>query len=90
SPICPRCNVEPETVTHFLKYCPAFKDQRRLLRKNMGPDTEIDVEILGAKQHQRALFAYLGDTKRFEESHGDLAPVEQPEEEEEIEEGAWG
>src|ERR1700678_68322 len=25
-PTCPHCHVEPESVTHFLKYCPAYAD----------------------------------------------------------------
>jgi ribonuclease HI len=79
TPICPTCGNEPETVTHYLLYCPTYTTQRRRLRRALGRDRSLGLEILGDEERIKRLMSYVNDTKRFEESHGDLQPAEQDE-----------
>ena len=76
TPECPTCGDEPETVTHYLKYCRTYERQRRRLRRTLGREQSLGLEILGDKERIRALLEFINDTRRFEESHGDLRPRE--------------
>jgi len=38
TPKCPTCGEEPETVTHYLKHCQTYEQQRRRLRRTLGQD----------------------------------------------------
>src|SRR5271156_6298685 len=73
-PTCPHCHLEPETVTHYLKYCSAFREPRKELQRNLGRLTVIDLSILGNHKHRNALLRYIHRTGRFTESHGSLKP----------------
>ena len=71
---CPHCHLEPETVTHYLKYCSAFKEPRKGLQRELGRLTTIDLSILGSHKHRNALLRYVHRTGRFTKSHGSLKP----------------
>ncbi|KAF8962531.1 hypothetical protein BDZ97DRAFT_1643133, partial [Flammula alnicola] len=70
SPICESCEKEPETVTHFLKLCPAFDDQRATLQEEIDPMREIEIDLLGDIQARPALLRYIHATGRFRDTHG--------------------
>src|SRR5271155_3906065 len=74
SPICPHCHAEPESVTHFLKYCNAFNGPRSTLQGRIGRLAEIDTTILGNPKHRNHLLKYIHSTGRFSETHGNLNP----------------
>ena len=74
SPTCPNCGEEPETVTHFLKVCKAHDNARRALRKELGRDIEVGLELLGERNNVRKVLRYIARTRRFKESHGSLEP----------------
>src|SRR5271154_1325699 len=73
-PTCPHCHLEPETVTHYLKYCSAFKEPRKELQQEVGRLTNIDLSILGNHKHCNPLLRYVHQTGRFTETHGSLNP----------------
>ena len=77
SPTCPNCHQEPESVTHFLRYCPTFTEPRNALKRDVGRLTTLDLSILGSRKHRNALLKYIHRTGRFLESHGNLQPPEQ-------------
>ncbi len=80
TPICTTCRNEPETVTHYLLYCPSYTTQRRRLRRTLGRDHSLSLEILGDERRIKPLMEFINDTKRFEESHSNLQPAEQDDE----------
>ena len=69
--------MEPETVTHYLLYCITYVAQRRRLRHTLGRDRSLGLETLGDTKMMKPLMAYINDTRRFEESYGDLQLAEQ-------------
>jgi len=81
TPECLTCGDEPETVTHYLMHCRTHERQRRRLRRALGRDQSLGLEILGDERRMRALMEFINDTGRFEESHGDLRPKENIDEE---------
>jgi hypothetical protein len=81
SPTCQQCKNDPETPLHYIKYCKAFKDQRRQLKTDIGPDKDIGLELLGDIQTIRHILKYITSTKRFEESHGNVDIPEREEDE---------
>jgi len=83
SPTCQQCNEEAETVSHYIRRCHAYKGQRRELMTSTGERHDISSDILGRKETVRQVLKYIADTKRFEESHGDLTPKMQEEAEQE-------
>ena len=74
SPICPHCEDAPETVTHFLMFCPRYATQRRELRSTLRPGQNLDLTLLGDKGSMANLLRFVRKSKRFEELFGD-APV---------------
>jgi len=78
---CSSCGNEPETVCHYLMHCSAYDEQRRRLRRTLGRDQSLGLEILGDQRRMKALLDYINDTRRFEKFHGDLRPMEENDEE---------
>lgn len=77
-PLCPECHTEPETVMHVLKFCPAYKEQRLHLQRDLGRDIEIDIDLLSDRKRVKKVLEYLEATGRFMETHGAVgepAPV---------------
>ena len=73
TPICQLCEGAPETVTHYIMFCPRHATHRRKLRRELAPKT-LDLSVLGNKDGFAALFHFVKSTDRFEESYGDLSP----------------
>jgi len=80
TPICPSCGTEPESIMHYMLYCATYTTQRRRLRRSLGRDKSLGLEILGEEKTMKPLMVYINDTKRFEASHGELQPAEQDDE----------
>ena len=78
SPICPNCQVEPESVTHFLKYCPSHANARKKLSQAIGSLTNLDTSILGNPKFHKPILNYLHNTGQFQETHGNLDPPSNP------------
>ena len=78
SPICPHCEEAPETVTHYIMFCPKFATQRRQLRSCLGQRTHLDLGILGDSKCLPDLFRFIKSTNRFEQSYGNLDPDSNP------------
>jgi hypothetical protein len=62
-PICPHCQIEPESVTHFLKYCPAHTGTRKELLQAIGRLTHLDTSTLGNPKFHGPILKYLHSTK---------------------------
>ena len=69
---CPSCGIKPETVTHFILHCMSYIDQRCQLRRALGRDQSLGLEILGDMKNIKVFMNYVHSTKHFEESPGDL------------------
>lgn len=65
TPTCPSCGIEPETVTHYLLYCESHNAHRRRLRRTLGRDLSLEIEILGDDKHMKALMEYIDATCRM-------------------------
>jgi len=59
SSTCPSCGNEPETVTHYLLYCESHDTHRRWLRRTLGRDRSLEIEILGDSRCIKALLDTL-------------------------------
>jgi len=55
--------------------------QRRRLRRALGRDQSLGLEILGDTKNIKLLMNFINNTKRFEDSHGDLHHAGQDDEE---------
>jgi len=77
TPICQQCHEEPETVSHYLRRCQKYKEQRKVLKESTGERDDISWDVLGRPQTIRQVLKFVADTRRFEETHGDLRPREE-------------
>jgi len=75
SPVCQNCWGAPETVPHYLLFCTKYTAQRNFLRSHLKEGRSLDLSILGNKKLFPALFKFIRDTNRFEDTFGDLNPV---------------
>ena len=75
SPVCPHCEDAPETVTHFLMFCPRYATQRRELRSTLRLGQNLDLALLGDKASLSNLLRFVRKSKRFEEFFGDAPAV---------------
>ena len=65
SPMCPACLQGPETVQHFMLYCPAHQAARQILRNRTGGRAIKLAELFTSAKSLRALFCFIADTGRF-------------------------
>jgi ribonuclease HI len=63
-----------ETVTHFLFDCPAYQNERHYLDAALGRHNRSLEHIMSKEKSIRELLQYIGCTKRFKKSHGDVTP----------------
>ena len=78
SPVCEQCEEAPETVTHFIMFCPKYSAQRRQLRMSLKSGQNLDLSILGDKDSLPPLFCFIKATECFEDSFSDLTPTDGP------------
>jgi hypothetical protein len=68
SPICNQCQSAQETVHHYLFRCPAFKEQRKIMKERLKRGANSIRMLLGGHKAMKHLFRYILDTKRFEKT----------------------
>ena len=72
SPLCAACEEAPETVQHYLLYCPAYATARYRIFYEYGATALTLCALLNTKRLLRPLFKYIHDTRRFREQLGDV------------------
>lgn len=72
SPACEKCGHRSETVLHFLLQCPAHKQARDTLYKQVGYHARSLSQLLTNRSYLAHLFRYITSTKRLEATFGDL------------------
>lgn len=72
SPLCPACEEAPESVDHFLLFCPAYDRARMRLLFEGGPQTRGLHALLSERKLLRPLLQYIHETGRFKRTLGDL------------------
>lgn len=78
SPICPACNNAIETPAHFLIQCPAYRQHRIPLRRDLKGAASSITQMLSNDKAWKSLFQYIDATGRFQESHGQMTQREPP------------
>lgn len=81
SPICPSCEMEPETTAHFLIFCPAHEKHRRPLRYEFKRDAKNLAVLLNSRDALKPLFRFIHQTGRFHEAFGGLELPERTDDE---------
>lgn len=80
TPLCPACEMYPETVHHYLLSCPAYERARMALFYEVGRPAKSITSLLTSKKLIRPLFRFIHSTGRFAARLGDMAlPKETPE-----------
>ena len=59
SPACPSCHMHDDTVDHFLLFCPAHDQVRRLMLHEGGPDTQHKSRLLSQARMLPHLFRFI-------------------------------
>ncbi|KAJ3781019.1 hypothetical protein GGU10DRAFT_278322 [Lentinula aff. detonsa] len=68
SPNCPRCDH------HFLLECPAYRRERFHLRRKIGQAAYSLQQLLSEEKIIPHTLKYIGETKRFQATFGDVSP----------------
>jgi hypothetical protein len=77
SPMCEDCEIEDETVKHFLLDCPAHEDARRPLRAKFERRKAGDIRFLLTSSDARPLLlAFVDETWRYRSTLGKVAEQE--------------
>lgn len=74
SPICPGCNIENESVRHFVLECPAYTREREYLEI---ADARLSRSLPMLLNHDRMilhLFRYIAATERLSAVFGNVRP----------------
>jgi len=77
SPTCPACQQAKETTQHFLLHCPAHNAARQSLCNNMGGRSIDITKLLTTLKTLCALFLYIMETGRWQNSFGKLPTLEE-------------
>ncbi len=80
-PFCEKCfanGVEAkETVYHFIFECPSHQKLRGEIRKELGRGATSFRNIMGDPKAVKAMLKYVGKTRRFQATMGDVYPKSQ-------------
>ncbi|CAK5279173.1 unnamed protein product [Mycena citricolor] len=76
SPRCQACQLENETVAHYLLACPAHEAARRLMNEDGGPNTRDITKLLSSPKITPHLMRYISRTKRFTRTMGEVDQIE--------------
>ncbi|PIL24746.1 hypothetical protein GSI_12632 [Ganoderma sinense ZZ0214-1] len=74
SSTCPACASAPETVLHYLLVCPAYANARDRYLSGLGRRSRDLSTLLGTPDAWEPLLRYVGSTRRFAHTFGDVAP----------------
>jgi hypothetical protein len=74
SPLCPSCNLSEESVHHLLFECPAYQNERFLLRQKLGRKAASLKYLLNHKTGIQEVLKFIGRTKRLCKNFGDVTP----------------
>ncbi|KZT66289.1 hypothetical protein DAEQUDRAFT_675233 [Daedalea quercina L-15889] len=72
SPRCPTCDYAKETVYHYLLDCPTYDQQRARMAFKLGPAAHSVQTLLTDPKALPHLFRFIHDTRRFDNTFGDL------------------
>ncbi|PSS29837.1 hypothetical protein PHLCEN_2v2678 [Hermanssonia centrifuga] len=70
TPTCQACGEAPETVPHYILYCPAFNHPRSAMSFELGDNVHSLTALFTNAGSLRLLFRYIHRTRRFEEHFG--------------------
>ncbi|PSR73744.1 hypothetical protein PHLCEN_2v10434 [Hermanssonia centrifuga] len=73
TPTCQACGEAPETVPHYILYCPAFNHPRAAMSFELGDDARSLTSLFTNAGSLRSLFRYIHRTRRFEEQFGGMS-----------------
>lgn len=72
--MCPNCRQTRETIHHYLFECRTHSRHRFALRQAIGPSNAASLQyLLGNRKAYKSLLNYVGATKRFKTTLGDVA-----------------
>ena len=74
SPACARCGARYETVHHYVLICPAYEEERSILRGKVGRRKMNISSLLTDRSTIKELLRFLARTRRFTQVFGDLTP----------------
>ncbi|KAJ3985239.1 hypothetical protein F5890DRAFT_1409873 [Lentinula detonsa] len=84
SPVCPHCERlgqhTQETVKHYIMECPAYRKERFHFRRRLGREARSLRYILSDGKAIPHLLRFIGETKRFQKTFGDIPAGEAREE----------
>ena len=75
SPTCPACHQAEETTQHFLLHCPAHNAARQSLHNNTGGRSINITKLLTTPKTLCALFLYITQTGRWQNSFGETTNI---------------
>ncbi|TFK95580.1 hypothetical protein BDV98DRAFT_480333, partial [Pterulicium gracile] len=64
-PCCKGADRSEETVRHYLLECPRFRPQRRILRGELGQDSNLLSALLNTEKGVRATIRYIASTQQL-------------------------
>jgi ribonuclease HI len=79
TPTCPSCRMYDDTVDHFLLFCPAHDEARRLMLHEGGLDTQHKSRLLSQARLLPHLFRFIARSGRMRAVYGDLPDLPDPE-----------
>ena len=72
TPICPACEMEIETITHFLCICPRYDTHRLKIQRHFRQHVVPKNQLLGDRKAMKVLFEYINKTGCFMQTYGKL------------------
>ena len=75
SPACARCGTRYETVHHYVLICPAYKEERSILRRKVGRRKMNISSLLMDRSTIKEVLRFLVRTQYFTQIFGDLTPL---------------
>ena len=73
SPVCPACQLNDETVHHYLFECPGFAYERHSLARATGRNSKLIQHLLGNWRTYKSVLTYVHVTERFKNTYGNLS-----------------
>ena len=71
--VCPACQLNNETVHHYLLECPGFTYERHSLAQATGRNSKSIRHLLGNWRAYKSVLNYVHATECFKNTHGNLS-----------------